>query len=297
MHRYLVVLVVIFAMGSGYAKPPQPTTTNNGCTKHDKFPLKCNPFGSASQKHPIDNVCGVSGDATEQGDQIQDSVKNNLCASTSVHEVTISDLKSLQSGVDESGLKYGNRHVDSSLPPPPVNREEFFEKEKASGLGEGDTVFFIGYIAEAKPGSPETVNCHCTGALFNDIHVALADHPLKLKTAPANASAAAKHRVTVSNDAALCTNSFTAEVSPHLRPAVLTRARLDALKDKSIVKITGQIFFDASHHPCKGTAGGSEDPARFTSWEIHPVYAVDVCKKSTLAECRGDDPSVWKALQ
>lgn len=87
MRRYLVVLVVMVAVGSGYAQPPQQTTTNNGCTKHDKFPLKCNPFGSSSQEQPIDSLCGVSGDATEKGDQVQDSVKNNLCVSNTVHEV------------------------------------------------------------------------------------------------------------------------------------------------------------------------------------------------------------------
>ncbi|MFZ0915116.1 MAG: hypothetical protein WBQ76_05655 [Candidatus Korobacteraceae bacterium] len=187
--------------------------------------------------------------------------------------------------------------MNSTLPPPPVDRAQFFEKEKANGFGEGDTVFFIGYIAEAKPGSAETVNCHCNGERFNDIHLALADHPLNLKAAAANASPAAKQEITASNDAALCTNSFTAEVIPHLRPTAMERRTLEGLKDKSIVKITGQLFFDASHHPCKGASAGSEDPSRFTSWEIHPVYAVAVCKKSTLAECSGNDPSVWKVLQ
>jgi hypothetical protein len=150
------------------ASPPQ-----NGCTRHDNFPRQCNPF-STSQAHPVDSACGLEGDATEPGEQAQDKAKNNLCASGTPHELTLAELGKLQKGVDDTNLAFGNRHVHTNLPPPPADRETFFEKEKASGFGEGDPVFFVGFIVETKLGNPESVNCHCTGAKFNDIHIELA---------------------------------------------------------------------------------------------------------------------------
>ena len=55
--------------------------------------------------------------------------------------------------------------------------------------------------------------------------------------------------------------------------------------------------FDAAHQPCNGTVHGSQDPARFTSWEIHPVYSVQVCKKNSLDECPADDPLCGKTFK
>jgi hypothetical protein len=278
---------------AGPAASPQ-----NGCTRHDNFPQQCNPFGSSSQPHPIDNVCGLSGDASEPGDQAQDRVKNNLCASGAGHELSLAELGKLQKGVDDDhDLVYGNRHIHHDLPPPPVDREKFFEKEKANGFGEGDPVFFVGFIVETRAGNPETVNCHCRGAQFNDIHLALADHPLHLRKAPANATPAEKRQITRRNNKKLCLNSFTAELIPHRRPAALERASLNKLKDKKIVRVSGQLFFDASHHACEGDRPGSGDPARAASWEIHPVYDIQVCKKTAVADCKGDDTTVWQALQ
>lgn len=49
-------------------------------------------------------------------------------------------------------------------------------------------------------------------------------------------------------------------------------------------------FFDASHKPCP------DSPARFSLWEVHPIYAIDVCKKATLEECPADGASVWTPL-
>lgn len=62
------------------------------------------------------------------------------------------------------------------------------------------------------------------------------------------------------------------------------------------VRITGQLFFDASHLPCSGGIAGSGDPARCSNWEIHPVYAVDVCKNASLSACSFDNASVWVPL-
>ena len=33
-----------------------------------------------------------------------------------------------------------------------------------------------------------------------------------------------------------------------------------------------------------------------SNWEIHPVYAIDVCKFTTFTACKPDDDSLWKPL-
>jgi hypothetical protein len=265
------------------------------CTREDSFPTSCSPF-HAKHHQAIDDVCGPAGDAQDAGDAAQDKAKNNLCSTGDSTEITIDDLKDLQDSVDGSGLVYGNRHVNSSIPPPPVNRETFFGAAATHGLGEGAVVSFVGYIAETRAGSAESVNCHCNGVIYNDIHVALAPHALHLQKAAKDSSASEKKLITTQNNEALCTDSFTAEITPHLRPSAFTRSALNHLIDAKVVKITGQLFFDAAHHPCDGTVPGSQDPARFTSWEIHPVYLVQVCRKSSLDQCPADDPSVWKEM-
>jgi hypothetical protein len=285
----LVLLLLSFASTFAFSQP------GSACTREDSFPTSCSPF-HATHHQPIDDVCGPAGDAADPGDAAQDKAKNNLCATGSSTEIAIDDLKGFQEAVDSSGLVYGNRHVNPAIPPPPVDREKFFGAAATEGPGEGAVVSFVGYIAETRAGSAESVNCHCNGVIYNDIHIALAPHALHLQKAAKDASTAEKKLVTTQNNEALCTDSFTAEIIPHLRPTAFTRPALNKLVDAKVVKITGQLFFDAAHHPCNGSVPGSQDPARFTSWEIHPVYSVQVCKKSSLDQCPADDPSVWKEL-
>jgi hypothetical protein len=60
------------------------------------------------------------------------------------------------------------------------------------------------------------------------------------------------------------------------------------------VRITGHLFFDASHRPCRGTSRPS--PRRSSSWEIHPVYNIEVCVNTSLSGCRALDDSRWITL-
>jgi hypothetical protein len=43
--------------------------------------------------------------------------------------------------------------------------------------------------------------------------------------------------------------------------------------------------------------GANAGPKRFSSWEIHPVYAMDVCKFTTQAKCRVDRDSDWTSFE
>jgi hypothetical protein len=63
------------------------------------------------------------------------------------------------------------------------------------------------------------------------------------------------------------------------------------------VRVTGQLMFDGSHHPCSGsnpTPGGN--PLRVSSWEIHPVYALAVCKHGKIDECAPTDEANWEKI-
>jgi len=95
--------------------------------------------------------------------------------------------------------------------------------------------------------------------------------------------------------------SVSAEMSPHFRPDSWFRlAGTGSVKKRETplgsnpVRIRGPLFFDASHVPC--APDKEANPARLSLWEIHPVYAIDVCSETTIAACRIDDESLWTPL-
>jgi len=90
--------------------------------------------------------------------------------------------------------------------------------------------------------------------------------------------------------------SVTAEISPHFQPEKWNTAKLKSAS-KHPLRLQGQLMYDASHRPCPRPPH-SRDPARVSSWEIHPVYAIDVCTKKSLSNCKADnnDSSVWVPL-
>lgn len=114
----------------------------------------------------------------------------------------------------------------------------------------------------------EAVNCNIPGTTTNAIHIVLIKDP--------------------TDDECLST---TAEMSPHYRLPDWTPENLNAVKGHP-VRIQGQLFFDGSHTPCHGTSRPNPKPASL--WEIHPVYAVDVCTQNTIAECQASGE--WTSL-
>jgi len=85
----------------------------------------------------------------------------------------------------------------------------------------------------------------------------------------------------------------TAEIIPHHRPPAWEVNFLDRLKARP-VRVTGHLFYDSVHRPCVGTKRAS--PPRISLWEIHPVYAIDVCSNKTIGGCAGNDESKWVPL-
>jgi hypothetical protein len=55
------------------------------------------------------------------------------------------------------------------------------------------------------------------------------------------------------------------------------------------------LFFDGSHRPCtRTTPHGSS--RRISAWEIHPVYAIEVCINTSLSGCPRTDATKWQPL-
>jgi hypothetical protein len=141
-----------------------------------------------------------------------------------------------------------------------------------SAIAEGQRVRMVGIVADVKTThSNEGVNCHATDDATTDIHI--------------NVSQASDDEC----------QGIVAELIPHLRPAALTHDAVKAMLaptsgSHKIVRVTGQLFNDAEHHAACHQSG---QPSRLSVWEVHPIYLLDICNNSTLADCSIDDNSVW----
>jgi hypothetical protein len=226
------------------------------------FPMTCHPFQSIELQHPIDSSCGLAGKGSD-GSALQNQTKNNFCGGTSYQTITQQGLLSKQASV--SALP---GYLDWSGENMPASRSGFVS------LGEGMPVQFIGYILEdhyADLTSGEGVNCDVKDdQASNDIHIALVP------------------QTGVTDEC----QSNSAEMVPHYRPASWTTVNLDKIGHTTLVRVSGQLMYDADHKIC-GEQGFSatDDPHRLSGWEIHPVYAFDVCIQQSNGNC-----SQWQAL-
>ena len=203
------------------------------------------PFQPIAVQHNIDNVCGTKGQGTSNNtaaNELQNSVKNNFCATGTVRSVNVTSLKTLHQSVKAHGITFGNY---KSVPA---------DRSGLQALGEGTQVSYTGYINDVKyanVSSGEGVNCKETGNQNNDIHIELAYKK---------------------NETSKC-KRVSAEISPHFRPDDWSVEKLKEVKNALLkVRLTGQLFFDASHTSCADNPDGT----RASSWEIHPVYRVEV---------------------
>jgi len=230
--------------------------------KQQKFPMTCHPFKAIEVKHSIDRKCGLTGKG-KGASAVQNQTKNNFCAGTNYQTITQQDILSKQASV---AALPGYLHWDTENIP--TTRSDFVS------LGEGTAVQFVGYILEAHYAdlrSGESVNCDVKeNEASNDIHLAL---------------------VAESGTTQEC-KSNTAEMTPHYRPTSWTVKNLDKIGHTTLVRVSGQLMYDADHKIC-GEQGFSphDNPSRLSGWEIHPVYAFDVCVQEANGSC-----SQWQAL-
>lgn len=234
---------------------------NPGCTL---------PFDDIKERHSLDDSCSAEGSPGGAENREQNRIKNNFCASGDTTRLTFLSFKRLQRIVDDKGVRYGS---GLSLPQDRSVLRNIYVTSEGRKIGEGDRIMFVAFIVDAHHSNlskGESVNCKKGGEANNDIHIALGQ----------------------SADDDLC-DTVTAEISPHFRPEPWNELAHTNL-GKRPVRLTGQLFFDASHKPCRGNKRPS--PQRVSVWEIHPVYALDVCQFRTLSRCKWNDNTVWTPL-
>jgi hypothetical protein len=247
------------------------------------FPDQCPnqsalPFAAIELKHPIDATCGIKGQpGASANSQLQNAVKNNFCATAPGNQPETFTPKML---IDLQG----RTHVKSGFGQEPSDRKPLQD------LGEGKLIRMKAFLVEAHHadlGSGESVNCKGATEELNDVHIAFG--------AQANTQEC---------------DSVTAEISPHYRPAswneighyeiwnsstkkYTPNPAMDARLKSLPYRITGQLFFDASHKVCPcGTSNCS--PVRSSLWEIHPVDNIEVCKAGS--PCDESNDSDWLAF-
>lgn len=200
------------------------------------------------------------------------------------------DFSGLQKATDQK-IGSGQIQIVSGYP---ANRATSLKKQttvQGKLIGEGTLVTLEAYVFSAhysntkfnryphnQLSSGEANNCKCNRVDWNDIHIALVQS------------------ANVDNQCA----SVNAEISPHCRSVLWSKfhdgriseienvlpslLRHKVIEGKSgsdqplKVRITGPLFYDASHKPCKFNNAGAvierNSPARRTIWEIHPVYSI-----------------------
>ena len=221
-----------------------------------------------SQRHPIDDDCGIEGKSNDADKRMESRAKNNLCAPGPATWVTIYTFKKLRQATAAEDFALGADRSGA--------RDVWTTNPEGRTIGEGSRVKLAGYVLRANTANRsggENVNCKRGGRDQNDVHVHLAQTP---SLAAAN----------------FC-KAVVAEIIPHLRPDDLNAEAL-MLTAGTPVRVTGHLFYDGNH-PVKCDL---QKPAnsRSSTWEIHPVYSVDVCKFQSLAACNARKESVWVSL-
>jgi hypothetical protein len=199
---------------------------------------------------------------------LQNQAKNNLCATGAPAEATFTTFKNLQAQLVARNIANWS---PNSLPPDRSIFRDLTTTTNGDKLGEGSLVKLVAYVMKVKKGGKESVNCGQSKTAFIDFHVVLV--PTKTSTECA---------------------SVTAEVIPHFRPTTWSAAAINT--PDVPMRFTGQLFVDASHRPCQNGVAKAGNPARLGIVEIHPVYAIDVCKFASKTKCDVNDESVWTPL-
>ncbi len=252
-------------------------------------------LGSLAQPRPIDD-CSCQGASRSPAGRppnpfaLQNLLKNNFLAPAgNPKPITTRDLVRLQQVVDRISLRKLPRGERDQLPT--VSQRRLLQNLILGDgriFSEGEVVRLIGFVIDARHSNVhfnregvlsggESVNCNRLGCANNDIHIDLSGKPRKDGE---------------TEEARMLDDGAVAEISPRHRPAsweLFDSPDYRPFFRTHPVMFTGQLFYDASHKP-------RAEPPRASVWEVHPVYAISVCLKTSLPECRpelANDPAVW----
>ena len=238
----------------------------------DEAKARLDRLASRGADLPMIVSCGPEGVAATPAHRAQNAAKNEFCAAGRAAVLRHSDFVMLQREAERRDIRFGSAN---RLPEDRAVLRDMVRLPNGAQVGEGSLVRHVAFLSHPRysnTGKGESVNCKHGGAANNDIHVDLVAAP----------------------DDPAC-RSITAEISPHFRPRAWERDVLDSVRDRPL-RVTGHLFFDAAHRPCRND-NDRVQPMRASLWEIHPVYAIDVCRRRTLSGCRATDESVWIALE
>jgi hypothetical protein len=229
-----------------------------------------------------DGDCGDLGDATEEAKQAQNRAKNNLCATNNPIPITPVTLSALQ-------------EASATITKPPKDRSRLPGRTTTNGdeIREGTLVVMTGWVLRAKGTGAESVNCAATQTNATDIHLSIAQDPKETN----ECYAATVEMIPHYRPAEWRVSAFhyLAKLKPQKKNGTLEYTDYETNK-RPPVRVTGQLFFDASHRVCKGGNAIGGQPARYSNWEIHPVYNFEVCTAADHNQCVVDDDTVWTSL-
>ena len=285
-----IVLFLLFCIAVTTLAQPQ-----------NKFPFKKQdmPFNAPAVERPIDRDCRAEGSAkntsaVERARQAQNRAKNQFGAQETPVTIRITDFDRLEKAVlrarncaANNGSNCHRVDLTGGMPSDRGQLRNITTTASGAQIGEGTVV-----VLEAKVlgshysntkyniypngrGEGESVNCKGVPDIEgsseidrNDIHIEMV------------APGVTNHCLSV-----------TAEISPHFRPDSWRRfhnmrsngpgdnvneeAKGINFSKLKLVRITGPLFYDASHEPC---SPGHTDvsPKRRSLWEIHPAYQLEV---------------------
>jgi hypothetical protein len=276
----LSALALLCLLSLSVAQLPCPPTQPSA------LPLQ---LAQLAQPRNIDQTCGCqgaskgpAGSPLRVANDLQNSIKNNFRpTATAAKPITVRDLIRLQDAVDDippEQLQRGDRfHLPSQQQRSLLHNISLGPNKQFS---EGDLVLLVGFVIGSRHSntdSGESVNCNIEGCAGNDIHVDVTAHP---------------RDTDVDKGEQMNDEGVSAEISPHHRPAAWETFDASAYRAtfrNNPVMFAGQLFYDASHSP-----GGGPD--RASVWEVHPVYAIWVCRLQSFSQCRAASPTntqVW----
>ncbi len=247
------------------------------------------PFARIAETHEIDLRCPAIGKIDGNVFHYsQNAAKNNFAAKGTPIALAVTDFSRLQKASEEQ-IESGRIVLQGKYPEDRTRLQNLL-KVRGQSIGEGTVVSLQAYVfsaryantkfdkySDGRPAQGEAVNCVNPELDWNDIHIALSASPNR-KTDECS--------------------TVTAEISPHYRPALWSRfhdgvnedveALVPGLLKRLVLKqpekgrplyvrLTGPLFYDASHQPCVFSGGRvieRHPPERRSIWEIHPIYRI-----------------------